>query len=245
MAKSKTKLPEPFSPEVCERIRRLQKYITDCEDARNHAFTQRDQLLTEIVDCDDEESVRDMKCRRNDAFDEIERLKKSISWATAELKKAIEKAEDVELFETTEIEIPDFQQRLLDKAKKNVGIETDDEKAKRETKEREAREKGRDPNQEDLPLDGGSSSSDDSVENYLPGRWKDQNGEEEDVLDFRRIQDLAFSNGADTEIVPRFSASWGCSVDFVLNGSTVGSLKYSGPIPEGKPKRRSSRSKGG
>ena len=232
MAKSKSE-PKPFTPEVCDRIRRLQKYITDSESARSQAFDTRDHLKNEIAELDPEspEALR-LESKRNRAFDEIDRHAEGIKWARKELKKTIEKADEPALFETA-LEIPDFEQQLLEKARNRVEAEEEDEEAEEE-----------DPNQRSLPLDGGAGGTDDSVENYIPGRWKDQNGNVEEILDFRRIQDLAFRNGADTEIVPRFSSSWGCSVDFVLNGSTVGSLKYSGPIPEGKPKGRA-KAKGG
>lgn len=75
----------------------------------------------------------------------------------------------------------------------------------------------------------------DTLEAYVPGVFKNQNGKEVQVRDIHQLGNIAKLHGEDADIVPSFSPSWGCRVDFKRGKETLGCLAYVGPIP-GKSK---------
>lgn len=77
-----------------------------------------------------------------------------------------------------------------------------------------------------------------TIDAYLPGRWRDQNGADVDLGDFAAVQEMALNAaGADAGILPTISPAYGARIDITRgDGSKCITLTYAGPIPE-KPKR--------
>lgn len=71
----------------------------------------------------------------------------------------------------------------------------------------------------------------DSIETYLPGVFKDQNAKQVKVKDMLQLGGYAEQYGADVDIVPSISPSYGCRIDFRRGKETLGCLAYVGPVP--------------
>lgn len=74
-----------------------------------------------------------------------------------------------------------------------------------------------------------------TIDDYLPGRFKDQSGKEENYYDMDAIRAHAAGLGQDIDIVPRVSPSYGATFEFKEGETSRGTLTYCGK-PKGRRK---------
>lgn len=95
-----SKLPEPFTPASCERIRHLSRLRADAITSRDAAFKNRDAIEGQIAQCNDAEA--DKKDRlKSECYDEIHAInhfKSIIKMADEQIAETIRKADQHELF---------------------------------------------------------------------------------------------------------------------------------------------------
>ena len=94
----------------CQRIRNLQEIITKSEKQRDDAFAARDHALEQIHACGEAETEKQtrLKADHSDAACKLDGLAKTIKWARKELATTIEQADEENLFNNADVEVPDW-----------------------------------------------------------------------------------------------------------------------------------------
>jgi hypothetical protein len=183
----------------CQRIRNLQEIITKSEKQRDDAFAARDHALEQIHACGEAETEKRtrLKADHSDAVCKLDGLAKTIKWARKELATTIEQADEENLFDSAELDVPDW----------------------------DAEDKADDA--DDRPVgEHAQAAQADTIEAYIPGRFKDQNGNEANYHDMDAIRERAAGLGNDIDIVPMISPSFGCTIEFRSGKTSRGTLTY-------------------
>ena len=203
------KKPEykPFPGVNCQRMRNLKDMIKRLKDERTQMFSSRDNAVESLHNCGEAETQKQLKLKGDwaDACMAIERLKKQIKWCQDEMLRTIESADQADLFDDPGISLPSFE----------------DEDP--EPDEGDTRPVG----------EPGGADSTDTLEAYLPGRFKDQDGKELNINNMEHLQTMASKHGPNVDIIPTISPSFGCSIEFRRLKAVVEAFTY-----VGKPKGR-------
>ena len=203
------KKPEykPFPGVNCQRMRNLKDMIKRLKDERTQMFSSRDNAVESLHNCGEAETQKQLKLKGDwaDACMAIERLKKQIKWCQDEMLRTIESADQADLFDDPGISLPSFE---------------DEDPEPDEGDTRPVGEPG-----------GGDKS--DTIDAYLPGRFKDQNGNEKNYADMDAIRAKADSIEPGLDLHPMVSETWGASIEFRKGTTVMGKLTW-----VGKPKGR-------
>ena len=103
---------DAFPGVVCQRLRNLVNVRTKAENHRKKLFDQRDQLEEEINAAEKKgkkADVQELKAKCFDVLREIDKDRKTIAWVNGEISEAVEKADDLKLWNTADVEVPSFE----------------------------------------------------------------------------------------------------------------------------------------
>lgn len=187
-------------------MRNLKDAIKRLSAERTQMFAARDNAVETLHNTPESEAQKILKLKADyaDAEFALERLKKQLKWCQDELLRAIENADQEMLFDDAEIDVPLFESEDEGGGKTNLGDTT--------------------------PV--GEPPKTVEIDEYLPGRFKDEDDQESNIYSLDDIRSIAAKRGNDIgmEIKP---SSFGVSVYFMDKGKMVGKLDYCG-----KPKGR-------
>ena len=98
-SKPKAKLPEPFSPEICQRLRSLAGLRNKAMTKRKDAFDARDEIEQQIRECTDGEvkKIEGLKAQHYDVVHEISRWQDLYKTANNKIVETIERGDQLEL----------------------------------------------------------------------------------------------------------------------------------------------------
>lgn len=244
---------EQFPPKVCERIRNLARYHGECEAERKRSFKERDMLKIRAAEADESEAER-INARRAVTMDKIDELNAAMKWAVDEIKEVVFRTTTGEplLFESPELEVPNFHAKALESAKKSVEKGAEDEETGGDGDEAEADSPhqlalaGTEADQAgDPPAEPAAEPEGDDavIASMVPGVFKDQNAREYQIGDLAALQELVSNAcGAKWYWRPVVSTEYGSSIvvseEPGAKGPVLFTLRRTGdiPAPAAKPK---------
>lgn len=190
---------KPFPGVNCQRIRNLQALITATEKSRDDSFAARDHALDQIHACGAAEAEK------------LARLRGDHSVAVCDIESHAKTIKWARKELASTIENAD-EASLFD----NADIEVPDWDAESKADDGDTR-----------PI-GEPAAPTDTIDAYLPGRFKDQDGEECNINNMDHLRVMASKHGPNVDIEPRISPTLGCSIEFVQLGRVVQSFTYIG-----------------
>lgn len=98
----KRKLPDPFTPEACQRLRKLASIRTQAIKKKHQAQKTRDEIDGEIVECGPDETAKLQKLKAEwaDEVREIKRMNDVVNSTEDKIIETIEKGDQLELIQT-------------------------------------------------------------------------------------------------------------------------------------------------
>lgn len=125
---AKTKLPDPFQPATCERLRYLAKLRARAITGKKKAIEERDEIETAIAECDksrEASKIDRLKGEWFDAMHEVKRCSTLIKMCDSKIMETIENGDDLELIET--INPRPTEASLFKEAKADIEADDDED----------------------------------------------------------------------------------------------------------------------